>query len=146
MRKKLTVKLDGEKYDVEVVEVTPHQIGVIVNGRLHKVEIEDLPSLARNIETPPALSSPASKAPGPTPAQPGQIVAPLPGEIVEINVKVGDHVETGQVFVVLEAMKMKNKIRAAHPGLVSAIEVEKGDSVEYGQILVRLEEEQNDLG
>ena len=79
-------------------------------------------------------------------AQPGQITAPIPGEIVEINVKIGDYVDTGQEVVILEAMKMKNKIRAAHPGFVAGVEVEKGDSVEYGQVLVRLEEEQNNLG
>lgn len=146
MRKKLTVKLDGEKYEVEVVEVTPQQIGVIVNGRLHKVEIDDLPDIASNIEMLPTtiaepLESSSPAAPQESIAQPGQITAPMPGEIVEINVKIGDYVDIGQEVVILEAMKMKNKIRAAHPGVVAGVEVEKGDMIDYGQVLVRLKKE-----
>ena len=53
-------------------------------------------------------------------------------------VKEGQQVEVGQVLCILEAMKMKNPIRATHPGTVSEVCVEVGRTVPYGEVLIRL--------
>ena len=63
----------------------------------------------------------------------------MPGDIVQISVKIGDSVSIGQEVCVLEAMKMKNVLRASTPGVVKSIEVSSGQSVKYGDVLVRLE-------
>lgn len=62
----------------------------------------------------------------------------MPGTILSVEVKVGQTVETGQVVAVLEAMKMKNPIRAGFEGTVSEIEAAPGQTVAYGDVLVRL--------
>lgn len=73
-----------------------------------------------------------------TSAEPGAIVAPLPGRVIEVRVKEGDTVQAGDVVIVLEAMKMANEIRATQAGVVSQVHVQSGKAVEKGQPLVTL--------
>lgn len=69
----------------------------------------------------------------------GEIVAPMPGKVVDILVKPGDAVKPGSVIVVLEAMKMENELCAINKGVVKEVLVEKGDAAQGGQVLVTLE-------
>lgn len=62
----------------------------------------------------------------------------IPGTIVEIVVKVGQEVEEGQDLLILEAMKMKNRIKSPAAGKVRRINVKVGDTVPKGQNLVVL--------
>jgi biotin carboxyl carrier protein len=68
-----------------------------------------------------------------------EIVAPMPGVLLSVNVVPGQAVEAGDVLCVLEAMKMKNPIRATQPGIVAEIGVTAGQTVAFGALLVRLE-------
>jgi len=74
------------------------------------------------------------------PVGPAPILAPMPGLIVRVNVKVGDTVEAGQGVVVMEAMKMENELRATAAGVVKSVEVAAGTAVEKGALLVALGE------
>ena len=74
------------------------------------------------------------------PVGPAPIVAPMPGLIVRVSVKVGDKVEAGQGIVVMEAMKMENELRATAAGVVKSVEVAAGTAVEKGALLVALGE------
>ena len=56
-------------------------------------------------------------------------------------VKVGDHIEKGQVIGIIEAMKLMNQIESDESGIVKEILVKNGDGVEYGQTLIRVEKE-----
>jgi biotin carboxyl carrier protein len=67
------------------------------------------------------------------------IKSPMPGLVLDINVNIGDSVETGQALMVLEAMKMENVIAAPNPGIVKSVEVAKQDKVDKNQILIRFE-------
>ena len=64
------------------------------------------------------------------------IDAPMPGNILDIKVNVGDQVETNQVLLVLEAMKMENNIVAPHAGTVVAVLAVKGSSIDVGQTMI----------
>jgi biotin carboxyl carrier protein len=64
------------------------------------------------------------------------VTAPIPGVIVSINVKAGDVVTAGKELCVLEAMKMKNSIRAARAGTIAAIRVAVSEQVKNGQVLM----------
>ncbi len=68
-----------------------------------------------------------------------QIVAPMPGKVIDILVNVGDAVEEYQEVLVLEAMKMENAIPAPQAGRVKEIAVKKGDTVSTHQLLLVLE-------
>jgi biotin carboxyl carrier protein len=64
------------------------------------------------------------------------VVSPLPGVIIAIMVKPGERVTRGQELCTLEAMKMKNAIRANRDGVVASIEVNIGDQVGHNQVLI----------
>lgn len=68
-----------------------------------------------------------------------EISAPMPGNIVEILVQVGDAVKENDEVIILEAMKMENPIFAPSDGTVKEIKVKEKDSVEADQVLMILE-------
>jgi len=66
----------------------------------------------------------------------GAAIAPMPGKVVLVAVKVGDTVARGATLVVLEAMKMEHTVRATEDGSVTAVSVASGDQVQSEQALV----------
>jgi biotin carboxyl carrier protein len=68
-----------------------------------------------------------------------EMTAPLPGTVVEVFVKEGDFIETGQVIVIIEAMKMKNSIRSTRSGKITEVLVSAMQTVAHKQPLVRFE-------
>ncbi len=70
--------------------------------------------------------------------EPGKITAPLNGRVVQINVKVGDNVKEGEALLVIESMKMENKIMSDHRAVVEQIVVSIGQQVQTNQILLTL--------
>ena len=69
-----------------------------------------------------------------------ELVAPLSGQIVGINVNVGDEVTSGQDLLVLTAMKMENIITAERPAKIAKILVNEMENVSSGQVLLEFEE------
>ena len=67
------------------------------------------------------------------------VEAPLPGRIIEINVKVGDTLKVGQQVAVLEAMKMENSIPTNYAGTVKQILAEVGEAVPAGTVILEVE-------
>ncbi|MGL5405253.1 MAG: biotin/lipoyl-containing protein [Propionibacteriaceae bacterium] len=73
----------------------------------------------------------------PTPAAGGDaLTAPMPGVVLSIDAVIGQSLKRGDLLMVIEAMKMKNEIRASRDGVVASIPVAVGDQVRYGQPLV----------
>jgi biotin carboxyl carrier protein len=68
-----------------------------------------------------------------------QVTAPMPGRVLKVLVKPGDHVAARQGLAVIEAMKMENELRAPGDGVVREVRTVEGASVEAGTILVILE-------
>jgi pyruvate carboxylase subunit B len=66
------------------------------------------------------------------------VTAPLPGRVLEVRVKEGASVKTGDVLLVLEAMKMANEIRAPQDGTIKTVHVEAGTAVEKGQPMISI--------
>jgi biotin carboxyl carrier protein len=63
----------------------------------------------------------------------------MPGSILTLLVRPGDTVAVGQELCVLEAMKMKNAIRASRGGVIASVEVSEGQTVAYGDVLITFE-------
>ncbi|MFO7988730.1 MAG: biotin/lipoyl-containing protein [Thermodesulfobacteriota bacterium] len=68
-----------------------------------------------------------------------EILAPMPGTIMDVSVKPGDAVEEGEELLVLEAMKMENPIVATVDGTVKEVTVKKDDKVATNQLMVVIE-------
>ena len=123
---------------------------VTLNGRTYEVEVEAgkamlLSEYEAVAPAAPAVAAPAAAPAAPAPAAPaapvvtgsGEAVnAPMPGNILKVNVNVGDAVKSGTVLVVLEAMKMENEIMAPKDGTVTQVLVSKGSTVDTGAPLV----------
>lgn len=108
---------------------------VNVNGTVYEVELEDISGSAVAPAAAP-VAAPAAAAPvAAAPAGGEQVVAPMPGNILAVNVKDGDSVKKGQVLMILEAMKMENEIMCPCDGKVASVSVAKGASVESGALL-----------
>ncbi len=71
--------------------------------------------------------------------QSGEVLAPMPGLVLNILVKEGETIEKDQPLLILEAMKMENIIKAEGQGSVARIAVEKGQAVNKGELLLFIE-------
>ena len=74
-----------------------------------------------------------------TDPNPNNVVSYIPGTILEIKVEEGQQVEEGEVILILEAMKMRNRVKAPQGGCVKVIHVAAGEKVTKGQVLVEIE-------
>ena len=83
-------------------------------------------------EAPAKVEAPAA----PKAAVGNKVVAPLPGRVISLKVKVGDTVNAGDEVVVLEAMKMENSITSDYSGTVQQIAVAEGDNVATDAVLL----------
>ena len=151
-----TVK--GVDYEVEIQDIEGNIANVTVNGIPFEVEMKQPVKAGKqkvklseerraegseerrvkSEESNSSSSSAASTSSAPTAAAGKPVVAPLPGTINEIKVKVGDKVNAGDTVVILEAMKMQNNIEAETSGTITSINVNKGDAVMEGDTLVTI--------
>ena len=67
------------------------------------------------------------------------IKAVIPGMVSEIHTKVGKAVKQGDTIMILEAMKMLNRIKAPVDGQIRVIRVANGEKVAKGQVLIEIE-------
>jgi glutaconyl-CoA decarboxylase len=125
---------------------------ITVNGKLYDVEVEEIggtPQVAKVYELPKSApvtaGTPISAAPAPAPVPPASakpsgkdVIAPIPGKILRIPVSAGQKVATGDLLMVIEAMKMENEVLADEPATVSSILVKEGDTVATGATLIKL--------
>lgn len=70
----------------------------------------------------------------------GSLKSPMPGKIIQVPIKVGDHVKKGKTLIIMEAMKMEHVIKAPYDGVVQKVFFKAGDMVQKSTNLVELEE------
>jgi len=73
------------------------------------------------------------------PHEPGLVRSFIPGTIIEILVNEGDEISAGEELLILDAMKMQNRIKSTVGGRIRAVNVKKGDRVTKGMVLVEIE-------
>ena len=129
---------------------------VTLNGRTYEVEVEkgqamltdEYEAYAPAPAAPaaaPVPAAPAAAAPAPAAAAPAAVTAagesvnaPMPGAVLRVEVSQGQAVKSGQLLLVMEAMKMENEILAPRDGTVAQILVQKGTAVDTGAPLLVL--------
>lgn len=167
-RYKLQVK--DKQYTIDVDEIDANNFRVILGNQVFEVNLsaaEDvpeavitpamMPSRTRDeaiVERPPIAYQPPAietmertrNVPSPIlPPTPSfefrpDLVAPMPGTILEIHVQPGERVTRGQKLMTLEAMKMKNAIKSPYDAVVAQVLVQPGQTVRYGDVLICFEE------
>ena len=111
---------------------------VNVNGTAYEVTVEEIQGGAAAPVAAPAPATAPAPAPAPAPAAAGAgepVNAPMPGTILDVKVSAGQAVKSGDVLMILEAMKMENEIMAPKDGTVTSVSASKGASVQSGDVL-----------
>ena len=134
---KYVVKVAGKEYEVEIEDIHARPIIARVDGQEFEVNHEDGVRLAIQKEASELKSVELSKNTSGLSASANELTAPLPGTVIEVFVKAGDQIETGQVVLIIEAMKMKNSIRSTRAGKITDVLVSAGQTVAHKQPLVK---------
>jgi biotin carboxyl carrier protein len=136
---KYTVKIADKSYEVEIDDIQARPVIAHVDGERFEVhpENKNKPEAVQDakefkFDTSPRPSTESG-------VDTNELTAPLPGTIIEVFIKAGEQVESGQVIVVIEAMKMKNSIRSRRAGKIAQVLVSAGQTVAHKQALVRFE-------
>lgn len=130
---KLTVKVENQSFEVEVGDIHARPIVATVDSETFEVWPEETTArpatAARTVSARPApIATEATTA--------RAVLAPLPGTIVAISVKPGAAVAHGQELCVIDAMKMKNVIRASRAGTIATVNVAVNQSVKHHDVLL----------
>ena len=130
------ITLEEQTFEVEILsDPRLEQVQVRVDGETFIVDVarvgETRPAVALESEFKPVVPlSPPS-----TPAG-SQLVSPLPGVVIQVAVQPGQSVSAGDELLVIEAMKMNNRIRSPRNGTVGEVLVEVGQQVSHGMPLL----------
>ncbi len=129
------LKVNGRSYEVEVGDLSASPVVVRVNGRAFSVSWQkeatgEAPATGPTVEAERDLAGDVSLE---------KVTAPMPGTVSDIRARPGDEVAFQQELCHLEAMKMKNSIRAPRAGRIATVEVSEGQSVAYGETLFTFE-------
>lgn len=145
---KYQVKVDGKVFEVEVEKVgggyaslTPGSLTAAPAAPVAPAPQAAAPAPAPAAPA-PAPAAPAAPAPAPAAAPAaggaGDVVAPMPGTVLKVNVNNGDTVASGDVILILEAMKMENEIVAPCAGTVT-LNVKAGETVDTDAVLASVQ-------
>ena len=134
---KFTVKIEDQTFEVEVGDIHARPILATVDGTTFEVWPEETSGS-------PARAPQASAVKAPAPIQAASaaastakaVLAPLPGTIVAVSVKPGAEVTHGQELCIIDAMKMKNVIRATRAGTIATVNVAVNQSVKHHDVLM----------
>ena len=165
--RRYTLNISGKEYVVDVQETDFDQFEVQVGGQSYSVSLSEDQAVggvsaapaaspvaaAAPAAAPKAVAALAAAAPAPAaapkaaaPKKPaggggkGALKAPMPGVILEVNVKPGDKVTRGQQVAILDAMKMHNVVGAPRDGTIAEVCVAAGQSVGHGDVIVTFAE------
>jgi pyruvate carboxylase subunit B len=137
------VTVHGESYHVRVSGAGRKSDGrkpyyIRVNDKLEEVYLEPLEEVLAGVPEAPETGRKAA-AKRPKPSKPGDVASPMPGRVVKVLVSKGEVVKKGDPVVIIEAMKMENRLPAPVAGTVAAVYVKEGDDVKPDETLVQLE-------
>ena len=146
----LNADIDGRPYELKVLELDGRGYLFISDGRVFDCRVEGRPESGRTIDVivgteryAIAITDPkrlrGSKAVDAHTVEAAHIVAPMPGKVVRVLVKVGEQISAGNGIMVVEAMKMQNEMKSPKAGVVAALNVQVGATVNRGDVLAVVE-------
>jgi pyruvate carboxylase subunit B len=137
------VTVHGETYHIQVSGSGRKEDGrkpyyIRINDKLEEVQLESIQEVLAGVPEAPATGDKA-KPKRSKPGKPGDIASPMPGRVVQVLVAKGDKVKAGDPVLIIEAMKMENRVPSPIAGTVAALYVNEGDDVKPDETLVQLE-------
>ncbi|OFX89199.1 MAG: acetyl-CoA carboxylase biotin carboxyl carrier protein subunit [Bacteroidetes bacterium GWF2_33_16] len=141
--KKYKFTIRGNDYDVEIKEVEGNIAKIEVNGTAYEVQIHNKEIKTSKTPTIVRANVPVdrkdSKIKKSVSSRGHSVKAPLPGSIFKVLKQVGDEVKKGDAILIMEAMKMENKITAEKDGTIISMKVKEGDTVLQNDVLAEIE-------
>lgn len=145
-----TFSVDGKEYVVDVVSFTKGSYSMLYNNRSFYIELIEgkdskryyvnTKNLSYELEIIDAESRYLkNKNKGLLDMSENAIVSPMPGKVVKVLVKAGDHVQQGQNVIIVSAMKMESEYKVSKDGMIKEVLVKDGDTVDGNQTLIVLE-------
>ena len=149
----LTLSVDDVLYEVDIVKVRSQEFSILHNGRSFNIEVVEtaqpkhynVNSLYFRFDVEVIDNESRyrqNRMQGGSIQADNTIRSPMPGKVVKVFVKPGDHVEAGQPLIVLSAMKMESEFKAGSRGIVREVPVKEGDTVDNDQLLVVIDDEE----
>jgi 3-methylcrotonyl-CoA carboxylase alpha subunit len=140
-KEQFEIQIQAQKYKVQLVAVEGAAFSIIINNWQHQVYIATAEvdyyihhSNYGTIKTSLLSRFPEIEAE----KVKGDYIAPMPSEVLKINVEVGQTITEGQALITLLSMKMENTIVAQEDGLIEAILVTEGSSITKGTLLLKI--------
>jgi pyruvate carboxylase subunit B len=112
--------------------ITLHIVGhsngyrIQMDGRIYEVELERAAIHALRRHLKPRVAAQSERV---------EVRAHMPGLVVKVEIRQGQHVRLGEGLVVVEAMKMENELRAPCAGVIEEIKAMEGREVKSGELL-----------
>lgn len=132
--------IDGNTFEVDIVQVEGNMAKIEVNGTVYNVEIHrDVKPMKTPVLVRAAVKEPQKQIEKKIGGAKTAIKSPLPGIIIQILVGPGDNVTKGQKLYIMEAMKMENDIKAERDGVVASIKVTPGQSVLQDEVIMEMD-------
>lgn len=140
--RKYQLKLNDREFEVQLNNLSADEAQLEINGKAYVIAIssvsevlaEGTPAGLRPVAA--VVNKPRSR---PVSADDGTVLAPIPGSILQVYVKVGEKIKVGQALFKMEAMKMENEINARLDGTVVELKIKAGDTVNQGDLLMLIE-------
>jgi acetyl/propionyl-CoA carboxylase alpha subunit len=144
---RIIATIDGRRVEADAVKISPGVYSILLNGRSLEVRVEALADgllllhvggreYRVDVEDPRSWRRSRGRKIDLAGRQ--QVRAPMAGKIVRVLVAPGQHVESGQGLLVVEAMKMQNEIRSPKPGTVERLAAKEGETVNAGEVLAEI--------
>jgi len=132
--------IDGNTFEVDIVQVEGNMAKIEVNGTTFNVEIHrEVKPMKTPVLVRAAVKEPQKQIEKKIGGARTSIKSPLPGIVLHLLVKPGDAVTKGQKLYIMEAMKMENEIKAERDGVVTAIKVAEGQSVLQDEVIMEMD-------
>ena len=133
-----TIKNASDVLSKATPESVTRDYSITVDGRIYQVQVS--PGGTVSAAPAPAPESIPIPSPPASAVSSIDIPAPTPGNIVRVEVSVGENILKDQVLLVMEAMKMESEVKSSQSGIVQTIHVQPGDTVKAGDVLIILGE------
>ncbi len=138
--KNFKFRIHDNNYNVKIVSQEGNEIDLEVNGTSYTVKMKEE---IKKTKTPTLVRSASKRPAEPLKVNPSssktKIVAPIPGTVLSIDVKVGDTLKVGDRMLVLEAMKMENNIVCEKAGTITSLNISVGQQVLQDEVMIELQ-------
>lgn len=147
---RVSAKIGGRVYSLELRKPLPDSYLFFLNAEVHECRVSERATAKEAFDVSIRGRTYAVTIVDPKRLRSGQnsdrhhqgvaqILAPMPGKVVRVQIEVGATVEKGAGIVVVEAMKMQNEMKSPRAGVVVSVNVKDGDTVNAGDVLAVIE-------